>query len=274
MFAGALEPVFMGESPANRILALFIAVVGWVLAERYNTTQLEVAAQRSDADVEIARINAALRYMEFLRDVPEANTIQRRQAVAVAAPVLPPDLAFRLAVDQLPDDHAALDALMLKHGGDAYTYLARDLEVPFRNLKRVLDPVPETGPFAVQPTERERRASAMLRYLRERGYSQRLFEHLTSGNYDNREFRATALLLYFDDYRQSLEDDTGYDVQEAYGQVRVEEEFQSYLDDESLSVEAKQALAFSASVVLSLLKFLWVGAGPVGCRRSRDRASR
>ena len=24
----------------------------------------------------------------------------------------------------------------------------------------------------------------------------------------------------------------------------------------------------------SLLKFLWVGAGPVGCRRSRDRASR
>jgi hypothetical protein len=54
-------------------IALFVAVVGWVLTTRYNTTQLDVATQRGAADVEIARINAAMRYMELVRNIPEAD---------------------------------------------------------------------------------------------------------------------------------------------------------------------------------------------------------
>ena len=57
-------------------IALFIAFVGWMLTERYNETQLEVARQRNAAEVEVARINAALRYMEFIRSIPEYKPSQ------------------------------------------------------------------------------------------------------------------------------------------------------------------------------------------------------
>lgn len=97
-----LDRLEIAKAIVAPVIALFAAVVGWVLTDRYNATQLDVARRRNVADVEIARINAALRYMEFLRNIPEENAVQRRQAVAIAAPVLPPELAFRIAIDQLP----------------------------------------------------------------------------------------------------------------------------------------------------------------------------
>jgi hypothetical protein len=230
-------------------IALFVAVVGWVLTTRYNTTQLDVAMQRGAADVEIARINAAMRYMELVRNLPEADAGQRRQAIAIAAPVLPPDLAFRLAIDQLPDDPATLDVLMPKYGREAFPYLARHLEVPFPEVRRALDPIPDSGPFAKQPTDRERRASALLRYLRERGQSTPLFKYVVSGSYNNEQLRPTALVLYFDDYRSSLRDAAGYVVQQAYERVRAEGEFRSYMRDPSLTNRAKQAIAFASAIV-------------------------
>lgn len=224
-------------------IALFVAVVGWVLTTRYNATQ------RGAADIEIARINAAMRYMELVRNIPKGDAGQRRQAITIAAPVLPPDLAFRLAIDQLPDAPATLDVLMAKNGNEAFPYLARHLEVPFPEVRRALDPIPESGPFAKQPTDAERRASALLRYLRERGQSALLFRHLVSSNYSNEQFRPIALLLYFDDYRSSLRAAAGYVVQQAYERVRAEEEFRSYMRDPSLTSKTKQAIAFAAAVV-------------------------
>ncbi len=230
-------------------IALFVAVVGWVLTTRYNATQLDVATQRGAADIEIARINAAMRYMELVRNLPEGDAGQRRQAIAIAAPVLPPDLAFRLAIDQLPDDPATLNILMAKYGNEAFPYLARHLEVPFPEVRRALDPIPASGPFAKQPPDAERRASALLRYLRERGQSTPLFKYLVSSNYGNEQFRPIALLLYFDDYRSSLRDAAGYVVQQAYERVRAEGEFQAYMRDPSLTSKAKQAVAFATAVV-------------------------
>ena len=55
-------------------IALFIALVGWILTEKFNATQLEVTKQRNSAELEVARINAALRYIEFLRSAPEARS--------------------------------------------------------------------------------------------------------------------------------------------------------------------------------------------------------
>lgn len=187
--------------------------------------------------------------MELVRNIPEADAGQRRQAVAIAAPALPPDLAFRLAIDQLPDDPATLDVLMSKYGGEAFPYLARHLEVPFPEVRRALDPIPESGPFAKQPTDGERRASGLLRYLRERGRSTPLFKHLISSNYSNEQLRPTALLLYFDDYRSSLRDAAGYVVRQAYERVRAEGEFRSYMRDPSLTNKAKQAIAFASAIV-------------------------
>jgi len=45
------------------------ATVGWVLTSRYNATQLDAATKRGAAGVEIARVNAAMRYMELVRNL-------------------------------------------------------------------------------------------------------------------------------------------------------------------------------------------------------------
>lgn len=231
------------------LVTLLIAAVGWVITNSYNATQLEISTRKNAADLEIAQINAALRYVESIRNIPKDELAQRRQAVAIAAPVLPPDLAFRLAVDQLPDDPTTLSTLMSKYRDEAYDRLIPYLELPLGELKRVLEPSPESGPYAVQPTELERRAGELLHYLRARGLSQSLFDHLVSGSRANNEFRASALLLYFAEYRQSLRGDAGYVVQQAYERVRAEDEFKSYMRNPSLSPQAKQAIATATSIV-------------------------
>ncbi|GEM_PF-6644496 len=45
--------------------------VGWVLTSRYNATELDVATERDTAAVEIARVNAAMRYMELVRNLSD-----------------------------------------------------------------------------------------------------------------------------------------------------------------------------------------------------------
>ena len=233
----------------NSAIALFVASVGWSLTESYNSVQQDLATQRSESDVEIARINAAMRYMELVRDIPEGESVQRQQAISIAVPVLPPDLAFQLAINLLPDDPAALDVLVPKYENGAFPFLARHLEVPFGDLKLTLNPDRTAGLFAVQPTDSESRADLLLRYLRQRSQSEHLFEYLISGNYPNESFRSIALLLYFVEYRASLNDDAGFSVQEEYRRIRVEEEFRSYMQRRSLSAHAKQAIAFAGALV-------------------------
>ena len=242
---GRLEIVKIVVAPA---IALFVAIVGWALAASYNSAQRDLATQRAEADVEVARINAAMRYMELVRDIPERESVQRQQAISIAVPVLPPELAFQLAINQLRDDPAALDILVLKYGNEAFAYLVRHLEVPFGDLKLTLNPHRTAGILAVQPTHSESRADLLLRYLRQRGQSEDLFEYLISDTYTNESFRAIALLLYFVEYKASLKNVAGATVQEAYRRVRLDEEFLSYLRMPSLSAHTKQAIAFASSI--------------------------
>ena len=225
-------------------IALFVAIVGWGLTASYNSAQRDLATQRTEADIEIARTNAAMRYVELLRDIPEEEAVQRRLAISIAAPVLPADLAFRLAIDQLPEDQVVLDVVMRKFRNEGLVYLASYLDVPFSELKRTihgfslssLDPL---------PTESESRAVAILRYLRQRGQSRQLFNYLIADEYTSESFRPIALLLYLYEYRNPLDG-----AQWDYRRRRTEEEFRSYLGMSSLSAHTKQAIAFAGSIAL------------------------
>ena len=230
-------------------IALFVAIVGWLLTSRYNATQLEVESKRGQANIEVARTNAAMRYIELIRNLPDAAQNQRRQAVAIAAPVLPPDLAFRLAIEQLPNESVALSSLMHKYEQEAFPYLARHLEIPFHKIRRALDPIPESGPNSTEPTPAESRATELLRYLRQRNHQHSLFRHLALKDSNNEELRATAFLLFFDEYRSSLRDDTGFQVQQMYERVRAEAEFQSFMRDRSLPERAKQSITLAAAII-------------------------
>ena len=225
------------------VVALIIAVVGAVLTGRYNDTQLRIADQRAHAEIEVTRINAALRYMEVLRGLPADDVSHGRQALAIAAPALPPEIAFRLAVGQLPHDTEVLDILQAKYQDNAHKYLVDSLEVPFHELRRVLSPS-----SAVESNE-ERRARNILQHLRSKGQVEHLFRFLVSGEYENAHSRPLALLLYFDTYREFLESSGGGNVGDAYSQVRFEHEFRSLMSNGALSAEAKRAVAFSASIV-------------------------
>ena len=185
-------------------IALFIALVGWILTEKFNATQLEVTKQRNSAELEVARINAALRYIEFLRSAPEPDPNLTNLAITIAAPVLPPEVAFGLAVDLLPEDTAALNALVAKYGDEAYRYLVTNLEVPFRQIKNVHFSI-HYGPLDPPKQSREeKRARNVFRYLRQRQLAEQFFQFLISENYNNVRFRPISLLFYFENFRDSL----------------------------------------------------------------------
>ena len=229
-------------------IALFVALVGWVLTDRYNATQLEIANQRKDAETEVARINAALRYIELIGSLHEDDVSRQRQAVAIAAPVLPPEIAFRLAVEQLPNDSAALDTLMEKYQDRASKHLAAILEVPFRELRQTISSR-LTPSSAEGQRNNENRARELLRHLRKKGHAERLFGFIMSKEYQNDQFRPILLLFYFDNYLEFLASGVGRPVKGAYPKVRMEYEFRSLMSDRTLSASAKQAIAFSASIV-------------------------
>ena len=225
------------------LVALIIAGVGWKLTGSYNDTQLRIADQRADAEIEVTRINAALRYMEVLRGLPPDDDSQRRQALAIAAPALPPEIAFRLAAGQLPHDTEVLDILQAKYQDDANEYLVDSLEVPFHELRRGL------SPSSMVETDKERRARNLLQHLRSTGRVEHLFRFLISEEYENDHSRPLALLLYFDTYKEFLESSGGNIVGEAYSHLRFEHEFRSLMSNGALSAEAKCSVAFSASIV-------------------------
>ena len=212
---------------------------------RYNETQLEIARQRNEAEIEIARTNAALRFMEILHALPEGATSQRHQALAIAAPILPPGIAFRLALEQLPHDTDALDILIRKYQDTANEYLIAGLEVPFHELQQVISVVPS----AVQPTDKEKHAKDLFQYLRTKGRAERLFDFILSSEYENENSRIIALLFYFENYREFLKSTVGDAVEDAYLHGRFQHEFESHMSNIALSMEVKRAIALSSSLV-------------------------
>lgn len=228
----------------NSGIALFVAIVGWLLTDRYNATQIEVTKQRNDAEIEVARINASLNYLEILGDLPEEAISARRQATAIAAPVLPPEMAFQLAIGELPHNTSALDTLMTKYQHSVNKYLIKTLEVSFPDLQQATSDISST-PLSV----RESKAKNLLDYLRTRLRAEQLYHFALSDEYDNGGFRTTVLLLYLHNYHEFLESSVGQAVRGVYPRNRIEREFMSLMSSGDLTAEAQRSLALAASVV-------------------------
>ena len=232
-------------------IALFIATVGWMLTEKFNTTQLEVSKQRNSSELEVARINAALRYIEFLRSAPEPDPNLTNLAITIAAPVLPPEIAFGLAVDLLPEDTSALNTLVAKYGDEAYRHLVTNLEVPFTQIKDVHFSI-HYGPLdPPKQSSEEKRSRNVFRYLRERQLAEHFFQFLISENYNNARFRPIVLLFYFENYRDSLKSSNQSSESVIAQNRRIQREFHSHMSNVVLSGEVKRAIALSASIAFA-----------------------
>ena len=226
---------------AGPLAAIVVGISGAILTGGYNKTQLEIARQRSEAEIEIARTNAALRFME----ISESDTSQRHQALAIAAPILPPDIAFRLALEQFPHDTDALDILIRKYQDTANEYLIASLEVPFHELRQVISVVPTSK----KPNDKEKHAKDLFQYLHAKGHAERLFDFILSNDYQNEDFRIIALLFYFYNYREFLRSTVDDAVDDVYLRRRFQPVLKSHMSNNALSMEAKRAIALSSSLI-------------------------
>ena len=221
-----------------------MAAIGWKLTDGYNKSQIQIARDNNAHEIEIARSNAALSYMSVLQEIPNEHVPARQQALAIAAPVLPPTIAFQQAVQQLPDNTSALDILMSKYKEGADHYLVPVLEVPFHHLSR------STTRIARAPLNGDRESEAiwLLAYLQNRGYAKRLFDYLTM-EYDNFYHRPVALLLYYDNYAAFLRSRSGEASREPNLNLRMRQELEVLLSNPEFPVEVKRAISFAAGVV-------------------------
>ena len=230
-------------------IALLIATVGWILADRYNDTQKAITSRQINAEIEISRVNAALRYMDTLSELSEANVVKQRQILAIVAPVLPPLIAFQLVIKQLPHDTVGLDTLLAKYHTTANRYLVTALEIPFQEMSQTISNIQKPSNFSEEVTEREATAMALLQYLRIRGLIDDLFYFLISQEYDNTTFLANTLLLYYYEYREFLRSNVGNSVQSPYLRMRARDEFEALMSTTRLSLVAKRGIAFATSIV-------------------------
>lgn len=228
----------------NPGIALFVAIVGWLLTEQYNATQIEVNRQRNSAEIEIARINASLNYLKILNNLPKEEVSARRRATAIAVPVLPPAMAFRLAIGELPQNTSALDTLMTKYEHSANKHLIAALEVSFSDLQQITSDLSSTRLSA-----KEEEAKNLLDYLRARLRSEQLYSFALSDEYRNTSFRTTVLLLYLNNYYKFLESSVGHTVSGLYPRNRIEREFMLLMSSGMLTTEAQRSLALAASIV-------------------------
>ena len=227
------------------VSAILIAIVGWTLTETYNSAQRD-----------LTRTNAAMRYVEVVSSMTEEGEAnQRLQADAIAAPVLPPYLAFRLAINGLSDNPDTLAILLQSYEDRAFTYLVRYLEVPVAKLNGAF--VREKKKTTPDLKKSTKQAIDLLKYLRDRGHSKEMFDYLVSDDYTNERLRPVTLLLYFYQYRDSL----GYvwgsidKTRKTSTELRLEAELDSYLRMRTLSEHSKQAVAFAFSVVFGDERF-------------------
>src|SRR5712691_7696490 len=109
--------------------AVIVAAVGWALTSAYNKTQFDIARGKNQADVEVARINAALSFANIYREIPDTDVQQKDQALAIAAPVLSPELAFDLAIKTVNRNQNILKILLAKYGDDSWDYVTPTLEL-------------------------------------------------------------------------------------------------------------------------------------------------
>jgi hypothetical protein len=111
-------------------IAVLVAVVGWYITAANNKTQADVAKtnaesakRKNEADVEIAKTNAAMAFLQLYDKVPESEPERRARLVAVSLPILPERSAFELALQNLDHDAGAMQSLFALYGQKSWGFL-------------------------------------------------------------------------------------------------------------------------------------------------------
>lgn len=240
------------------LAAIIIAAVGWALTTAYNRTQLSISAEKNAADVEVARINAALSFANTYRQINSDDLEQRDQAVAIAAPVLGPDLAFDLAIKMVTRNQTTLKVLLEKYGDDSWNYVSAALEIRpveyddptvFGNERISSGALPfDAGAFERYRTSRvesNARARVVISFLDQQHLLDELTKFIFTGNYRRPGSRADSILQVFR-YRYDriqYPANTAAEIQSEFARIS------ALLSDSDVAEDAKQSIAIAAALI-------------------------
>lgn len=236
------------------LAAVIVAAVGWALTSAYNKTQFDIAIEKNKADVEVARINAALSFANIYRQIPEADTQQRDRAIAIAAPVLSPELAFDLALRTINRDDSILRILLAKYGDESWKYLAPAVEVIplefddptlFAHDADASSQGQSFDDYRAARIRAEALAHTLMTILDQQQHLDELLRYIVSDECSRPELRAYALLAVFQqlDAKMQYPKNTASEVRMVLGRIR------EMLADRGVSDRAKADIAIASSLV-------------------------
>lgn len=219
------------------VVALVIALVGWIITTSYNATQTRIAQEKNATDAEVARTNASIRFVELL-DAIEPDDLERRSRLLSASySVLPAHLAFDVAVQGLEYDRGTIEALFAANGGDAWQYLEPHLArgPTFRRAEHV------------EQIQWDESSLALIEFLSTKGLTTGLESHLFQGPVSHLALRERAILNYF----RYLNESAGVAESPGAETVRHAELVTRTLTDPSVSDDLKNSVALCGAAVFS-----------------------
>lgn len=112
------------------LVTFTISMVGWQITIDYNNSQLLIAEEKNAADIEVAHINASLEYIKLQKEIPSTDSTLRNQTKVIISSVLPPQLGFDIAIEELSKNTQSFNRLMTKYKNESYQYL-----IPYLNYR-------------------------------------------------------------------------------------------------------------------------------------------
>jgi hypothetical protein len=216
------------------LVTLIIAVVGWIITTRYNNTQLRIARDKNSADVEVAKVNASMQFLQVLEKIPQTEPEKRAQLIAVSVPILPPDLGADLAVAQLDHDSGAVAGLFARYGKKVFPLVEQHLG---------RGPVFRTAEF-VPDVEYDQLPTRLLEFLAARKLDLGLEDYLFLTEVHNQSVRTNAIINYFRFLRQKSD----CSRQESVGFIKHTNLVKRTLDNPSVPNAVKDAVALSSGI--------------------------
>lgn len=224
----------LAKSYVPVVVTLLVAIGGWWITSSHNAAQVQLKNTEQQTTRAASEATASLAYLQFLARYPPPTEEQQDQALVAVAAVLPPELAFSLAVKRLPAAPTAANLLIRTHGDKSWKYLSPLIEENYDSTAK---------PTAEEPSA-ESTAKPILKLLHDQNLLQRELDYLLSAANDRPHRRLEALVSYFK-FLDALDREGFADVYELSTKALVYRLLKDERSDPSTRSDVAAAAAFA-----------------------------
>lgn len=197
-----------------------IAAVGWNITSRHNATQLRIGEEKNLAELEIAKTNAGLRYLEIVKEISGQDAARLNEAQSIAVAVLPSELSFQILHDNVETNPSLFPILLSNFtlkGQDEMAGTASeqfflnilpwfrrmpfDLVHPYYEIKAQTPEWSESSEEYRRSLQsyqiEDRRTQRLFQLVVEAGLEDQFFSILIDEKHENKDFRDRCLYRYY-----------------------------------------------------------------------------